>query len=94
MFLSLVLFFYRYQYIRYIKEWSWVCIKCGKEQIGERKNYCQICSGEMTLKIKKRILKYCENGHRIIIKDELEYNVTDFCPKCGKPFVETKVEVE
>ena len=50
MFLSLVLFFYRYQYIRYIKEWSWVCIKCGKKQIGERKKYCQICGGEMILK--------------------------------------------
>ena len=65
----------------YIEKWRWVCSKCGEEQITKREKYCYWCGGEMYLKRKEVLLKYCENGHRI----EDEYSLAKFCPKCGKP---------
>ena len=68
----------------------WICSKCDKKEEWEREKYCKNCGGEMTLERAKVLRKYCENGHRI----EDDYNLVNFCPKCGKPFKQEKIELK
>lgn len=58
----------------FVKNWRWVCIKCGQEAFFTRNKYCSYCSNIMGLIKKTKI--FCPNNHCVDKWDK-------FCPKCG-----------